>query len=193
MSSWFQVLSGMFSVLRIGIDNSWKEITRKEAHRIDNRWCFFVALPPHYSGGNDLYWMSIKEVIVFDVDKEITLRDYPLFHSPHGLFPKYLWMGNRLSCIEHGHEMEPFVCMGACGPGIDIMSVVFRFWINDQIIFRFSLHQDRIGNIFSGIKRIHFGYNVKTRQLTKIKDIDEGNIEVWLHTNNLVSLPSTPA
>jgi hypothetical protein len=59
--------------------------------------------------------------------------------------------------------MEPFVYRGACGPDIDVMSVVFRFWINDQIIFRFSLHQDRIGNILSGIKRIHFGYNVKTR------------------------------
>ena len=174
---------------------------------------FFLTLEPHYSGGIDLYWMSIKEVIVLDVDKEIILRDYPLFDSPpHGLYPKYLWIGNSLSCIvatlttyeiyildyELGtwslyHEMEPFVRRGACGPDIDIMSVVFRCWINDQIIFRFSLHQDRIGNIFSGIKRIHFGYNVKTRQLTKIKDIDEANIEVWLHANNLVSLPSTPA
>jgi hypothetical protein len=91
-------------------------------------------------------------------------------------------MGNSLSCIvatlttyeiyildyDSGkwslyHEMEPFVYRGACGPDIDVMSVVFRFWINDQIIFRFSLHQDRIGNILSGIKRIHFGYNVKTR------------------------------
>jgi hypothetical protein len=63
----------VFYVLRIGIDNSWKEIARKESHRIDDRCCFFLTLAPHYSGGIDLYWMSIKEVIVLDVDKEIIL------------------------------------------------------------------------------------------------------------------------
>jgi hypothetical protein len=62
-------------------------------------------------------------------------------------------------------------------------------WINDQIIFRVSLHP--IDYILANLKTIHFGYNVKTKQLTKIEGIEMGNFEVWLHTNSLVSFPST--
>jgi hypothetical protein len=32
------------------------------------------------SGGNDLYWITQKEVIVMDVDWEIILREYLLHH-----------------------------------------------------------------------------------------------------------------
>jgi hypothetical protein len=128
-------------------------------------------------------------------------------------------MGNRLSCIAskdfsndlsnttyqiyildfHSekwsiyHEMGPFDYVAACGHEHSIIhfitDVVFRFWIDDQIIFRVTLNK----SIFTHKKKIHFGYNVKTKQLTKIEDIDVGDFEVWLHTNSLVTLPSSPA
>jgi hypothetical protein len=166
-----------------------------------------------YSGGNDLYWVTEKEVIVMDVDREIILREYPLhLFSTVSTYlltvSTYLLMGNRISCIVYKdlsyeiyvldfdsgkwflyHEMGPFDYASACGHELDMTRVVFRFWINDQIIFRVTLCP--IDNIFTNIKNIHFGYNVKTKQLTKIEGIDVGNFEVWLHTNSLVSFPST--
>jgi GH15 family glucan-1,4-alpha-glucosidase len=66
----------------------------------------------------------------------------------------------------------------------------FHMWINDQVIIRVALAS--IGNTFTNKENIHFGYNVKTRQLTKIEGIALDNFEVWLHTNSLVPLPSTP-
>ena len=82
-------------------------------------------------------------------------------------------------------------CVTACGHEL-ISFGAFCLWIDDQIIFQVALHQNPIRNLFEGITKMHFGYNVKTRQLTKIVDIDVGDFEVWLHTNSLVSLSSTP-
>jgi len=176
--SWY-----IFYVFRIGIDNSWKEIARKEAPRTG---IFFQK--PIYSGWNDLCLITIDEVIVMDVGKEIIVREYPLpsVSMLDGPGPKYFWMGNRLFCIawkdtyyrayniyildsDSGkwslyHEMGPFDYMAACGRELNIWSVVFRFWINDQIIFQVSLCQDQIRNTWPPIiNRLHFGYNVKTR------------------------------
>jgi len=55
-------------VLRIGVDNSWKEIARKEATR---QHFIYKTL---YNGGNDI---TMGEVIVIDVEKETIVRDYP--------------------------------------------------------------------------------------------------------------------
>ncbi|CAL5195946.1 unnamed protein product [Lathyrus oleraceus] len=207
-ASWF-----VFYVLRIGIDSSWKEIARKEASQTSPRFWFYFSSRPLYSGGDDLYWLTNGEVIVMDIDKEIIVREYSL---PAGkMLGGPLWMGNCLSCVvtidstrthqiyildfDSGewslyHEIGPFDYMPAFGHSynFNIPIVVFCLWINDRIIFRVGLHQNQIGNMFS-CKHIHFGYNVKTKQLTKLEDIDEGNFEVWLHTNSLVSLPTTPA
>ncbi|XP_058745518.1 uncharacterized protein LOC131618273 [Vicia villosa] len=195
----------VFYVLRIGIDSSWKEIARKEAP-LD---CY-VLWKPLYNGGNDLYWITIEEIIMMDVDKEIIVRQYPLHARTrfHVWNPKYLWIGDFLSCIVTGnsfstykiyildldsgkwslyHEMGPFDYLAAYGHNLNPISVSFRLWINNQIIFRVGMHQNY------SRKNIHFGYNVKTKQLTKIEDVDMGDFEVWLHTNSLVSLPTTPA
>jgi len=196
----------VFYVLRIGIDNSWREIARKEYPFQHYLW------EPLYNGGNDLYWMTKIEVIVMDVDKEIILREYPLPQVPSGEDPTYLLMENRLSCIvckdrdyktyniyildfdsrkwSFYYQMELFDCVTACGHKL-ISSEAFRLWIDDQIIFRVALRQNQ-SNIFQGFENMHFGYNVKTRQLTKIEDIDVGDFEVWLHANSLVSLSSAP-
>ena len=198
----------VFYVHRIGIDRSWTVIARQE-----------TSLQQHYlwqtlyTGGNDIYWITKKEVIVMDVDREIIIRGYPLPHVPNSLIPKYLWMGNRLSCIaskefyrtyqifildlDSGkwslyHEMGPFDYVSACGQELQILFVAFRLWINDQIIFKVALSKNLIGDISSGQKNIHFGYNVKTRQLTMNEGIDVGDFDVWFHINSLVSLPSTP-
>jgi hypothetical protein len=194
----------VWCVIRIGIDKSWKEIARKESSRN-----MYMCLRLLYSGGNNLYWVTEKEVIVMDVDRGIILREYPL-HPTNLLltYSTYLLVGNRISCIVYKdlsyeiyvldfdsgnwfpyYEMGPFDYAAACGHELDITRVVFRFWINDQIIFRVTLCPT--DNIFTNIKNIHFGYNVKTKQLTKIEGIDVGNFEVWLHTNSLVSFPST--
>jgi hypothetical protein len=193
----------VWCVIRIGIDKSWKEIARKEYSC--NMYNDLYLL---YSGGNDLYWVTEKEVIVMDVDREIILREYPL-HLFSTVSTYYLLlMGDRISCIVYKdvsyeiyvldfdsgkwfpyYEMGPFDYAAACGHELDIKSAVFRLWINDQIIFRVSLHP--IDYILANLKTIHFGYNVKTKQLTKIEGIGMGNFEVWLHTNSLVSFPST--
>jgi hypothetical protein len=196
----------VWCVIRIGIDKSWKEIARKESSRN-----MYMCLRLLYSGGNNLYWITETEVIVMDVDREIILREYPLhLFSTVSTYlltvSTYLLMGNRISCIVYKdlsyeiyvldfdsgkwflyHEMGPFDYAVACGHELDIRSAVFCLWINDQIIFRVYQRQNQ-----TGIKIVYFGYNVKTKQLTKIEGIDVGNFEVWLHTNSLVSLPSTP-
>ncbi|CAK8560675.1 unnamed protein product [Lathyrus sativus] len=205
--SWY-----VFYVLRIGIDNSWKEIARKQAPL----HCSFSG-KPLYSGGNDLYWITSKEVILMDVDREIIVREYPLplemilYYSPLAIL---LWMGGRLSCTAYNYsymtyqiyildfdsrkwslygDMGPFDFMAACGHNLNTANVAFRFWINNQIIFRAALSQNQIENVIPRITYIHFSYNVETKHLTKIEDIDVGDFEVWLHTNSLVSLPSTLA
>jgi hypothetical protein len=196
----------VFYVLRIGIDiyNSWREIARKEDLFIHQ---------PLFNGGNDLYWITNKEKIVMDVDKEIILREYPLPQVPSGEDPTYLWMENRLSCIvckdphyktynihildfdsrkwSFYHQMELFDCVTAFGHKL-ISFDAFRLWIDDKIIFRVTLHQNQLSKILPGIKKMHFCYNVKTKQSTKIEDIDVGDFKVWFHTNSLVSLSSTP-
>ncbi|XP_058745512.1 uncharacterized protein LOC131618267 [Vicia villosa] len=191
----------VFYVLRVGIDNSWKEIARKEAPLIS-----YLLSKPVCNGGKALYWITNREVIVMDVDKEIIVREYPLIGTMWT--SKYLWMGDFLSCIVSGdsclpyeiyildpdsgiwniyHEMGPFDYMAACGHSLNNTIVSFRLWINDQIIFRVSL------DLYNSRKNIHFGYNVKTKQLTKIEDIAVGEFVAWLHTSSLVSLPTTPA
>ncbi|RHN53787.1 hypothetical protein MtrunA17_Chr5g0399631 [Medicago truncatula] len=122
-------------------------------------------------------------------------------------------MGNHLSCIVNNdafcrtfqiyvldfelgkwslyHEMGPFDFPTACGHEIHILCVVFCFWINHQIILRVSLLKRRNTSVTSR-ETMHFSYNVKIKRLTKIDNIVVGDIKVWLHTNSLVSLPSTP-
>jgi len=202
----------VFYVLRIGIDNSWKEIARKEARH--NRHFPWQSL---YSGGNDLYWITNDKVIVMDVDREIIVREYPLptMLMPVGKVPGFLLMGNHLSCIAYKdkineayqiyildfdsgkwspyHEMGHFDYVAACGHKFEMFSLVFCLWIDDQIIFRVTLPQ-RVSVYISEWKPVstHFCYNVKTRQLTMIKGIDVGDFKVWLHTNSRVTWPSTP-
>lgn len=89
------------------------------------------------------------------------------------------------------YEMRSFDYMAECGHQLNIIGVKFSLWINDQIIFQVTLRQNQRGSIFTRTNGIHFGYNVKTKQLTM--DIDVGNFAVWLYTKNLVSLPSTSA
>lgn len=202
----------VFYVLRIGIDNSWKEIARKRA---PNNACGFFRGPLN-SAGNDLYLIAVDEVIVMDVDKEIIIRECPLSFTSSmfsGLLLVLLWMGNRLSYIKKGfsttyqifildfdtgnwslyHEMGPFDHAAACGH--KLVGVDFLLWIDDQIMIQAAL-------CATG-KRIYFSYNIKTRQLTKIEltKIEWSKIEgiaevtyfnVRRHTNSLVSLPSTP-
>lgn len=198
----------VFYVLRIGKDYTWNEIVRKEA---PFRQLFLCR--PLYSGDNDLYWITEKEVIVMNVDKEIIMREYPLPNELNILAKNCLMLGNRLSCIMSNdfnrtfqiyilnfdsgklslyHEMGPFDYVATCGHEVYIHLVRFCLWINNQIIFRVPQCQNQIGNTSPDIKNIHFGYNVNTRQLTKIGDIDVGHFEVCLHTNSLISLPRTP-
>ncbi|CAI8594684.1 unnamed protein product [Vicia faba] len=199
----------VFYVLRLGIDNSWKEILRKEAPKDwDTIW------KPLFDGGYHLYWISTQHgVTVLDVDKEITVGKFSLPPLP-AVDPyrstTFLWRGNQLTCIvsivlhetyqisildfDSGkwslyHEMGPFDFVAACGRELIINFLLFRYWIHDQIIFRVASSPE----IFPrGRYSIHFSYNVNTRQVTKIEGIDMGNHEVWLHTNSLFSLPSTP-
>ena len=194
-------------MLRIGIDNSWKEIARKKVPpNLKDLW------EQVYNGGNDIYWITKKEVIVMDVDKERILREYPHPGLPNDLMIDYLWMKNRLSCIAYKdsyktyqifildfdsgkwslyHEKGPFDYVATCGHELNIWSVLFRLWINDQVIFEVALHSNSARKLIPNPKNIHFGYNVKTKQLTKIEGIAVGAFEVWPHTNSLVSLPST--
>ncbi|CAJ2630190.1 unnamed protein product [Trifolium pratense] len=207
----------VFYVLRIGIDESWKEIARKKAPR---RWC--LKWQPLYTGGNDIYWITIDEVFVMDVDKEIIVQEYPvptvsMVENP--IIPIFLWMGDHLSCIackaelyktyqiyilnfdlgkwflyhEMGHFDRDVACVCHKLGILNVRNMVFRFWINDQIIFQVALPRHELArNTLSDKKLIHFGYNVKTKQLTYIEEIGVGHFEVWLHTISLVSLPSSP-
>ncbi|XP_058778545.1 uncharacterized protein LOC131652643 [Vicia villosa] len=204
----------VFYVLTIGIDSSWKEIDRKEAPRDwHNLW------KPLYDGGNYLYWISAQYgITVVDVDKEITVRKFslpPVSMDPHPI-AEFLWMGNLLSCIvceyedDHYktfqiyildfdsekwslyHEMGPFDYVAVCGQELNITVLAFRYWICDQIIFRVAILPMREENLPAGRCTMHFSYNVKTRKVTKIESIAMADHEVWLHTNSLISLPSTP-
>ncbi|CAJ2651039.1 uncharacterized protein LOC123908160 [Trifolium pratense] len=208
----------VFYVLTIGVDNTWKEIARKEAILE----CVFFW-EPVYNGENDVYWITRDGVTVMDVDREIIIREYPLPPprvdvAPFGVF---LWMGDRLSCIvlvkgiisrtyhiyaldlDLGkwtlyHEMGPFDYGATCGHELDfdinitIMGLMFRFWINDQIFFIALTDPPENRKSFVGVTNIIFCYNVKTRQLTKPDDIVVDVFQALLHTNTLVSLPSTP-
>jgi hypothetical protein len=99
----------VFYVLKIGIDDSWREIG---ARQNDPNEQYFLKKSVYrgfhkksvYSGGNDLYWILKESVIVMDVDKEVIVREYPI--PPIGalrvcqfLSMDYLWMRNHLSCI----------------------------------------------------------------------------------------------
>jgi hypothetical protein len=84
--------------------------------------------------------------------------------------------------------MGPFDFVAICGHEV-FSSLIFRCWINNQIIFQVYAHPNE--KLFSKYEKMHFGYHMKTRQLTKIGDIDMGDFEVWLYTNSLISLPDT--
>ncbi|XP_045792406.1 uncharacterized protein LOC123887161 [Trifolium pratense] len=202
----------VFYVLTIGVDNTWKEIARKEAILE----CRFIWKPV-CNGENDVYWITRDGVTVMDVDREIIIGEYPLppprvDSSPVGYF---LWMRDRLSCIvlvkgisrisrtyqiyaldlDLGkwtlyHEMGPFDYGDTCG---HVLGLMFRFWINDQIFFIALTRPPEIRKSYSAVtKSILFCYNVKTGQLTKTDDTVVGSFQAFLHTNTLVSLPSTP-
>ncbi|CAK8560104.1 unnamed protein product [Lathyrus sativus] len=210
-STWY-----VFYVLRIGVDNSWKEIARREIFR--NQLFYREQI---CSGEKGLYWITIDEVVAIDVGEEIIVRGYPLPSESNnelmldGLDPTYLWMGNHISCIvnEEGdfykpykvfildfdsgkwslyHEMRPFDDVDAYSHQLQILYVTYRFWIKDHIILLVSLSENPIGNRDPAIKMRHFTYNVKTRDLTEVQGLDLSSTAVWLHRNTLASLPSTP-
>ncbi|CAJ2648173.1 unnamed protein product [Trifolium pratense] len=206
----------VFYVLTIGVDNTWKEIARKKAIVK----CGVFMWEPVYNGENDVYWITRDGVTVMDVDREIIIREYPI--PPRGVDAAppagfFLWMGDRLSCIVLAkgisrtyqiyaldldlgkwnlyHEMGPFDYGANCGHKLDndqIMSLMFRFWINDQIFFIALIGPPKNLKSFPGITNIIFCYNVKTRQLIKIDDSGVGDFQALLHSNTLVSFPSTP-
>ncbi|RHN53723.1 hypothetical protein MtrunA17_Chr5g0398931 [Medicago truncatula] len=149
----------LFYVLKIGIDNSWKEIVARP--KVLNEKYFFKK--PVYSGGNDLYWILKESVIVMDVDKEVIVREYPLppLRVCRYLDVEYLWMGNHLSCIVHEdpiktfqiyildinsgkwslyHEMVLFDYVVACGQlsvnDTKMILISILFGMNEQIIFQ---------------------------------------------------------
>ncbi|XP_004500699.1 uncharacterized protein [Cicer arietinum] len=198
----------VFNVLRIGIDNTWKEIVRKEVKLLNYKG--LLAWKPVHNGDNDIYWITEEGVIVMDVDKEIIIREYPLPPQPVYTFPLpvYLWTGDCLSFImdekdsrtyqiytldmDSGkwtlyHEIRPFHNTGICshklGFDFNIMatSLIFRFWINDQIIFIGIF----VPNPTGFVTNVHFCYNIKTRQVAKIDCIPIGNLKAWLHTPTL--------
>lgn len=204
----------VFYVLRIGgVDHTWEEIATRKQAILD----FKFLWKPVYNGENHIYWITSDGVIVMDVDREILIGEYPLPPPPVNspLWGVVLWMGDRLSWIQGTssyqiytldfdlgkwnlyHEMGPFDYEATCGHKLDFDNIttvcaIFRFWFNDQIFFTTLINPPKNRNGFSGLKRVNFCYNVKTRQLTKIDGIAVGNYEAWLHTNTLVSLPSAP-
>jgi hypothetical protein len=198
----------VFYALKIGADNSLKEIARKEAPHTQ-----YWLRKPLYSGGNDVYYITMKGITVVDVDKEIIVGEYPLPPVKMCSYPQPIWltMGDHLSCIvrkgyfDHNtykiyildfdsgkwslyHKTRPLDY--AIPFGHETRGEAICFWINDQIIFQVYLKKKR--DIDPGIRSIHFSYNVKTRQVKKIEDIvEDSGITVWLHINSLVSLPNT--
>jgi hypothetical protein len=192
-------------VLRIGIDNSWKEIVRKESPLQRHFLCITL-----YNRGNDLYWITNKVVFVIDVVKEIILRECPLPYLSNIMGQTYFLVGDRLSYVASNdlstfqiyilnfdsgklslyHEMGPFDFVATCGREVCIVTIQFSLWINNQIIFKVTLRPNKEETL--SLAYMHFCYNVKTRQLAKIENIDVGDFAVWLHTNNLFSLPNTP-
>jgi hypothetical protein len=200
----------VFYVLRIGIDNSLKEIARKEA-----TWDSYLLCKPLYGGGNDLYYITKKGITAVNIEKEIIVGEYPpppveMWYNP---IQTSFSMGDHLSYIArksvHDHETHTIYTLDfdsgkwslyheirlldfvvACCHETIILLAIVRFWINDQIIFQVYLKKKR--DIDPGIRSIHFSYNVKTRQVKKIEDIvEDSGITVWLHINSLVSLPNT--
>lgn len=95
------------------------------------------------------------------------------------------------------HETGPFDYWVTCRHELDFdinirtVCVMFRFWINHQIFFATLIKPPKNHTTFSGMKRVYFCYNVKTRQLTRINGIAVDDFQAWLHTNTLVSLQST--
>jgi hypothetical protein len=207
----------VFYVLKIGIDDSWREIG---ARQNDPNEQYFLKKSVYrgfhkksvYSGGNDLYWILKESVIVMDVDKEVIVREYPI--PPIGalrvcqfLSMDYLWMRNHLSCIVNEyptktfqiyildinsgkwslyHEIVLFDYVLACGhvDSSEFVNISICFWMHEQIIFKlyFPPKEERL---ITHLKKVHLGYNVETRQLTKIEGIPEGDYDVKLHTNSL--------
>jgi hypothetical protein len=105
---------------------------------------------------------------------EISLPPVPMDRRP---LAKFVWMGNCLSCIvckdacykrfeiyildfdagkwSFYHEMGPFDYVAACGREPNIFCVVFRLWINDQLIFRVVLGPLPREENYKGRKTMH--------------------------------------
>ncbi|XP_019414337.1 PREDICTED: uncharacterized protein LOC109326124 [Lupinus angustifolius] len=198
--------------LTIGIGNSWKEIVGGKIEPRMRMW------KPVYSGSNNLYWPTMEAVIVIDIYKEIIVGEYPLPYNYALNYPspKYLWMGNCLSSIvgtNHDtsfkiyvldidsrrwslhREIGTFDYVAAYGHELTITTMSFCFWMEDQIVFKIDVDEARTTPIDPSTT-IFFGYNINTRQLTKIEaiaDAGEGFWIAWRHTNSLISLPSNHA
>ncbi|CAK8563085.1 unnamed protein product [Lathyrus sativus] len=124
-------------------------------------------------------------------------------------------MGNQLSCIVikgvihdtfqiylldfdsgkwfHYHDVGHLDYVAAYGHELTTFEISFDCWIHDQIIFEIFFKEKRPQAILSNM---NFSYSVQTRKLTKIEGIKNEDIifgdHVILHTNSLISLPSTP-
>ncbi|KAK2426183.1 F-box/kelch-repeat protein [Trifolium repens] len=163
----------VFYVLRIGIDNSLKEITRKESPH--EKQCLLKK--PLYGGGNDVYYITTKGITVVDVDKEIIVGEYPLPPVKMCSYPQPIWltMGDHLSCIvrkgyfDHNtykiyildfdsgkwslyHKTRPLDY--AIPFGHETRGETFCLWINDQIIFQVYIKEKE--DIHSWKRSINF-------------------------------------
>ncbi|KAL5098698.1 hypothetical protein RYX36_003025 [Vicia faba] len=158
-----------------------------------------------------------KEIAVANFSSPPVLILPPLAFLYSGNQLSFLWMGNQLSCVvpksvdkseayhiyildfDSGkwslyYETEPFHFdfVADCGRRFTILFISFRFWILDQIIFQIVIGPWKIENMPKGRYTMHFSYSVGTRKFTKLEGITTANHDVWLHTNSLISLPTTP-
>jgi hypothetical protein len=162
----------VFYALKIGADNSLKEIARKEAPHTQ-----YWLRKPLYSGGNDVYYITMKGITVVDVDKEIIVGEYPLPPVKMCSYPQPIWltMGDHLSCIvrkgyfDHNtykiyildfdsgkwslyHKTRPLDY--AIPFGHETRGETFCLWINDQIIFQVYIKEKE--DIHSWKRSINF-------------------------------------
>ncbi|XP_058778011.1 uncharacterized protein LOC131652223 [Vicia villosa] len=208
----------VFYVLTIGIDDSWRVIDRKEAPiQLRGIWKPLYDGSNYLYWTNIHRGIIVvdveKEITVgnFSLPPVLIRPSLTFLYAANQL--SFLWMGNLLSCVVRKHvddgeayhiyildfdsgkwslyhEMEPFDFVTTSGRKLCIVSLLFRFWIHDQVIFRVTTLHFNNENLPEGRCTVHFSYSVKTRKLTKIEAIAMANNEVWLHTNSLIALPS---
>ncbi|XP_054779715.1 uncharacterized protein LOC129287540 [Prosopis cineraria] len=180
-------------VLRLGKDSAWTRISVEPGD-------FEFRCTPIYTGGNDLYWITEKRVIVMDVEKE-TFQQFPLPQGPHRWYAQYLKMENRLASViwvaGEGFQMQVFdpdsgnwnlyhemKCLDYPTGDIEFLSEFFALWINQELIIKLIL--------LPTLNTLFFSYDMKTGgRLKKIDAIQEGSFDVGLHTNSLVSWKNT--